>query len=90
MDTRQLKTLLAIATHGTFAQAAEIVGLTPSAVSQQINALEQELRVTLFDRSSRPPKPTSHGMQVIEVAREILRLEEDTKSSLRGDQIAGT
>lgn len=90
MDTRQLKTLLAIATHGTFAQAAEIVGLTPSAVSQQINALEQELRVTLFDRSSRPPKPTSHGMQVIEVAREILRLEEDTKSSLRGDRIAGT
>ncbi len=90
MDTRQLKTLLAIATHGTFAQAAEIVGLTPSAVSQQINALEQELRVTLFDRSSRPPKPTPHGMQVIEVAREILRLEEDTKSSLRGDQIAGT
>lgn len=90
MDTRQLRTLLAIASHGTFAQAAGIVGLTPSAVSQQINALEQELRTTLFDRSSRPPKLTPQGVQVLEVAKNILQLEEDTKASLRGDQIAGT
>lgn len=90
MDTRQLKTLLAIESHGTFAQAADIVGLTPSAVSQQVNALEQELRVQIFDRSCRPPKLTPQGMQVIEMARDILRREEDTKASLRGDQIAGT
>lgn len=90
MDTRQLKTLLAIATNGTFAQAAATVGLTPSAVSQQIVALETELRTTLFDRSSRPPRLTPQGIQVLEVAKEILQLEEDTKSSLRGDQIAGT
>lgn len=90
MDTRQLRTLLAIASHGTFAQAAGIVGLTPSAVSQQINALEQELRTNLFDRSSRPPKLTPQGVQMLEVAKNILRLEEDTKASLRGDQIAGT
>ena len=42
------------------------------------------------DRSSRPPKVTSSGLQVIEMARDILRREEDTKASLRGDQIAGT
>jgi DNA-binding transcriptional LysR family regulator len=90
MDTRQLKTLLAIETHGTFAQAAEVVRLTPSAVSQQIQALEQELRVTLFDRSSRPPQLTPQGLQVLELARDILQREEDTKASLRGDRIAGT
>jgi len=90
MDTRQLRTLLAIASHGTFAQAAGIVGLTPSAVSQQVNALEVELRTTLFDRSSRPPKLTPQGVQVLEVAKSILQLEEDTKASLRGDQVAGT
>lgn len=90
MDTRQLRTLLAIASHGTFAQAAGIVGLTPSAVSQQVNALEIELRTTLFDRSSRPPKLTPQGVQVLEVAKSILQLEEDTKASLRGDQVAGT
>lgn len=90
MDTRQLKTLLAIQSRGTFAQAADAVGLTPSAVSQQIHALEDELRVTIFDRSSRPPRITPEGMQVLEMARDILRREEDTKASLRGDQIAGT
>jgi len=90
MDTRQLKTLLAIQSHGTFAQAADVVGLTPSAVSQQVHALEVELRVTIFDRSSRPPKITPEGLQALEMARDILRREEDTKASLRGDQIAGT
>ncbi|TGP39337.1 LysR family transcriptional regulator, partial [bacterium M00.F.Ca.ET.230.01.1.1] len=43
MDTRQLKTFIAIAEHGTFAKAAEAVGLTPSAVSQQMQALELEV-----------------------------------------------
>lgn len=90
MDTRQLKTLLAIQSHGTFVHAADVVGLTPSAVSQQVHALEEELRVIIFDRSSRPPRITPEGLQVLEMARDILRREEDTKASLRGDQIAGT
>ena len=90
MDTRQLRTLVAITTHGTFARAAEVVNLTPSAVSQQVQALEQELAVLLFERKSRPPKLTPQGMQVLEMAQGILRLEEDTKTSLRGDRIAGT
>lgn len=90
MDTRQLKTLVAISTHGTFARAADIVGLTPSAVSQQIHALEQELNISLFERTSRPPKMTPQGLQALEMAKDILRLESDTKSSLKGDRIAGT
>lgn len=90
MDTRQLKTLVAISTHGTFARAADIVSLTPSAVSQQIQSLEQELNTELFERTSRPPKLTPHGLQVLEMAKDILRLEDDTKSSLRGDRISGT
>lgn len=90
METRQLRTLLAIHSHGTFAQAAEVVGLTPSAVSQQIQALEDELQTTIFDRSTRPPRITSEGLQVLEMARDILRREEDAKASLRGDRIAGT
>lgn len=90
MDTRQLKTLAAIASHGTFARAAEVVHLTPSAISQQIQSLEQELGATLFERSSRPPRLTSQGLQVLELAQNILRLEEDAKASLRGDLISGT
>jgi DNA-binding transcriptional LysR family regulator len=90
MDTRQLKTLVTIASSGTFALAADIVGRTPSAVSQQIHSLEQELDVTLFDRSSRPPKLTPQGLQVLELAKNILRMESDAKASLKGDRISGT
>ena len=90
MDTRQLKTLLAIRSHATFAQAADVVGLTPSAVSQQVQALEEELGVTIFDRSTRPPRITPEGVQVLEMAEDMLRRAEDTTASLRGDQIAGT
>ncbi|WP_029375676.1 LysR family transcriptional regulator [Oceanicola sp. S124] len=90
METRQLKTLLAIQSHGTFAHAAEVVGLTPSAVSQQVQALEEELRVTIFDRSTRPPTVTPEGLQVLEMASDILRRAEDTKASLSGLHIAGT
>ena len=90
MDTRQLKTLLAIESHGTFALAADLVGLTPSAVSQQIRALEDELQIRIFDRSSRPPRLTPQGLQVLDMARDILRRAEDTRASLQGDQIAGT
>ncbi|NVJ92721.1 MAG: LysR family transcriptional regulator, partial [Methylocystaceae bacterium] len=90
MDTRQLKTLLAIASHGTFARAADRVGLTPSAVSQQIQALELELNVPLFDRSSRPPELTPQGAQVLELAKHMLQLEENVKASLKGEHVAGT
>ncbi len=90
MDTRQLKTLVAITTYRTFAKAAEIVGLTPSAVSQQIQALESELGVKIFERSSRPPSLTAEGYQVLELAKEILHLEENAITSLKGQKIAGT
>lgn len=90
MDTRQLRTFLAIATNGTFAKAADIVGRTPSAVSQQMQALEKELDTTLFVRESRPPKLTLQGLQVLEMAKSMLRLEEDTKAEIRGDRITGT
>lgn len=90
MDTRQLRSLAAIKQYGTFAKAATHVNLTPAAVGQQIAALEQELNIELFDRTTRPPTLTPQGLQVLEMANEMLRLEEDTKSSLRGDRISGT
>jgi DNA-binding transcriptional LysR family regulator len=89
MDTRQLKTFVAIVIHRTFAKAADVVGLTPSAVSQQIQALESELNVKLFERSSRPPSLTHEGVQVFDLANEILRLEENAIANLKGDRISG-
>lgn len=89
MDTRQLHTLLAIAQHGSFAKAAEAVHITPSAVSQQIQALEQELGTILFERRSRPPALTPQGGQVIEMAQDILRRVAEVRTALSGDQVTG-
>lgn len=49
------------ARHGNFSRAAEEIGLTPSAVSQQINNLEQKLGTKLFRRGSRGVELTETG-----------------------------
>jgi DNA-binding transcriptional LysR family regulator len=90
MDTRQLKTLIAIAEHGTFAKAAEAVGLTPSAVSQQIQALEMEVRAELFDRSSRPITLNGHGLQMLEAARTLVRDADNIIDAISGRAVGGT
>lgn len=90
MDTRQLKTLVAIAEHGTFVRAAEVVHITPSAVSQQILALETEVGVPLFNRETRPPSLNLQGLQLLESARKVLRMIHDTQSVIEGKRSTGT
>lgn len=90
MDMRQLKTLLAIVQHRSFSRAAEAVHITPSAVSQQIRALEADLGVTIFERSIRPPALTAHGAQVVEMAQDMLRREEEARTVLSGHAQEGT
>ena len=90
MDTRQLQTLLAIAEEGNFAAAARKVNLTPSAVSQQIAALEKEIGVAVFDRSRRPPALNAKGVQLLQAARSILQIVEDTRADITGKGVTGT
>lgn len=90
MDLRHLKTLLAIAEHRTFAAAAEVVGLTQSAVSLHVKALEQGLGVKLFDRASRPPALTGEGRMLVERAREILQLCDGLGAAFEDRKVAGT
>lgn len=72
MDLRKLETLVAVAEHGSFSRAAQAVNLTQSAVSQQMNDIEGQLRIALFDRSVRPPRLTRVGRTYVETARAIL------------------
>lgn len=90
MDTRQLKTFVAIAETGSFAGAAEVVNLTPSAVSQQIHALETEIGSEIFDRSVRPPKLNAHGLHLLDAARQMIGIEEDATAFISGRQQHGT
>nr|WP_245190159.1 LysR family transcriptional regulator [Leucobacter exalbidus] len=64
MNPSHLRTLLVVLEQGSFAAAANRLGYTPSAVSQQIAALEQSVGVTLFDRGARNAIPT-HAARVM-------------------------
>ncbi len=91
MNIQQLRTLVAIHDNARFADAAEAVHLTPAAVSQQMRALEEVLQVSLFDRSTRPPRLNAHGQDLVREARDVLarfdRLAERARAS---GEIAGT
>jgi DNA-binding transcriptional LysR family regulator len=90
MDIRQLKTFIAIAELGTLAKAADAVGLTASAVSQQVQALESEARTELFDRSTRPIALNVYGLQMLEAARNLVRCADDVLDSISGRTVGGT
>ena len=65
MYNKHLDTFLKVAELGSFSSAAESLFVTPSAVIQQINSLEQELGVSLFQRSRRGVVPTEAGAYLI-------------------------
>ncbi|MGJ6963502.1 LysR family transcriptional regulator [Streptosporangium sp. G11] len=72
IDTRRLRTLRAVADHRTVTAAAAALHLTPSAVSQQLVALEHEVGHRLLDRDGRGVRLTAVGRILLEHANEIL------------------
>jgi len=89
MDVKSLYTLIAIADHGSFGDAGRAVGLSTSGVSLQIRALEDELGITLFDRSTRPPRLTDQGRDFVQRAREVIAVWENLSDSLKRDAARG-
>ena len=88
LDRDQLATLRAVVDTGTFDAAARALNLTPSAVSQRIKALEQQLGRVLVERS-KPIAPTASGEIVLRLAREIALLEADAAAALHLDRGSG-
>ena len=73
MDINSLYTLIAIAEHGSFAEAARQLNLSDSTVSLQVAAMERESGKVIFDRSHRPPSFTSAGLLFVQRARDVVR-----------------
>ena len=73
MNLQQLTYLVALDTHRQFGLAAEKSCVSQPALSVQVQKLEEELGVLLFDRTQRGAEPTAVGAKVITQARRILR-----------------
>ena len=89
MDVKSLYTLIAIVDQGSFGDAGRVVGLSTSGVSLQVRALEDELGMTLFDRSTRPPRLTDQGRAFVQRAREVIAAWENLSESLKRDATRG-
>ncbi len=73
MTLTQLEYVIAVDTFGSFAEAAKRCDVTQPTLSMQIKKIEEELGVTIFDRSKKPVITTDVGQTIIAKAREGLR-----------------
>ncbi len=83
MELHKLRTFLAIASLGSFSNAADILGYAQSTVSEQIKGLEAELQTRLFVRAgSKQVALTPAGEMLSNYAQKMLNLEAEIKSEL--------
>ena len=82
MELRHLRTIAAVARHGSFTKAAEELYLAQSAISQQIRRLETELGVQVFRRTSRRVELTAEGRVILNYAQRVLAEVDGLQSEL--------
>lgn len=82
MNIRQLKHFLAVIELGSLSAAAETVHLSQPALSRSLRALENVLRVPLFDRQDRRLRPTPYALAYVERARRMVFDENEGARSL--------
>ena len=85
MDWDKLKIFHAVAEAGSFTRATVNLNLSQSAISRQIQSLEQDLKVQLFERHARGLTLTENGEYVFKTALEVIRKLKEIETSL-GDQ----
>ena len=85
MDWDKLKIFYAVAQAGSFTNASLSLNLSQSAISRQIQSLEQELKTQLFERHARGLTLTTNGEYIFKTAHEVISKLKDVETTL-GDQ----
>jgi DNA-binding transcriptional LysR family regulator len=84
-DARRLATFREVAQRGSFAAAADALCFTPSAVSQQMAALEREVGAKLFERTHRGVRLTHAGTRLLAHADDLLHRLAQAEADLVAD-----
>jgi DNA-binding transcriptional LysR family regulator len=82
VHVRDLRYFVAVATHGNFTRAAEVLFISQPALSKQIRSLERQLRATLFDRHHRDLRLTRAGRELVPRAEQIVEAWEAARRAL--------
>jgi DNA-binding transcriptional LysR family regulator len=80
---------VAVVEHGSMAAAARALTLSPSAVAQQLHALERELGAPLIVRVGRTVRMTEQGDRILAQSRQLLRDVADLRSLARDGDLSG-
>ncbi|WP_417428020.1 LysR family transcriptional regulator [Kiloniella sp.] len=89
MNSDFLKSLIALSKEGSIARAAQSQGLTATAVSQRIKALEEQVGFSLTIRSGKTVHLTEAGHRILPQAKQLLEVERDLLSTLNKGQVSG-
>ncbi|GAB3005773.1 LysR family transcriptional regulator [Saccharothrix stipae] len=84
VDTRVLRYFVAVAEHLSFTRAAERLFVSQPALSRQIRQLEADLKVPLFERTSREVRLTNAGEALLPVARDLIADWQTAQRTARG------
>ena len=89
---RRLEILISVAEAGSFAKAAKLLLITPSAVSHAMAQLERELGLSVFYRTTRQLRLSPEGAEVLRHAREVMERVAllDAVPAAQRDRVAGT
>ena len=82
MDWDKLKIFHAVAEAGNFTKATYVLNLSQSAISRQIQSLEQTLKTQLFERHARGLSLTENGEYLFKTAHEVISKLKDVESTL--------
>ena len=88
MDWDKLKIFHTVAEASSFTKASTILNLSQSAISRQIQGLEQDLKVQLFERHARGLVLTENGEYLFKSAHEVISKLKDVESNLIGQKDA--
>ena len=86
MDWDKLKIFHTVAEASSFTKAATILNLSQSAISRQIQSLEQDLKIQLFERHARGLVLTDNGKYLFQTAHEVISKLKDVEATLSDEK----
>lgn len=89
LDLDLLRTLVAIARQGSFAAASVQLGRTQSAITQQMQRLEEKIGQPLFEKQGRHKRLSDHGERLLGYARHLLAIHDEALRNLQHRQVQG-